>query len=469
MADVNLRNRWETNSHLRGLVDNSFDEGHYETAIMTLDQLRASGFNPWPPHLRQLIYISLQTTDESRGKDGLDTPTINSSPSKIVKQQLKISLNPIPPRAVVNARRLLMAYLHTSAPSLLSRALPRRKSPMFATGQNEGDSPFARRAAYILQFRDCWELLCTDLTSRQSAVPPTPGIKPRTRNHSQRIGYDKLDASCAEANVPQVITENAWPLLEWLVSLFEHDESMSTPIARHSPLLADQLLDNDGKAHLEAPVSIIMHCLKQNQLQRQRVAGRLLSLLVNLTIITELDLNALAVVIYTRVPSSIQLSQLLSQIGHSTTIQALKFRIGLCQMLIGGQGPTIVGNVPKPQPRIRPRPAKPIGRQESQPERSSILKPSILSASEVLRLLRLPTPEKPSHDPSFTPLWCPDDQDSDWTEAISENIPQIIRDVFEQQGTEASMYQRLLESQVIGWRRARNAPSYSRKSNTETE
>lgn len=45
-----------------------------------------------------------------------------------------------------------------------------------------------------------------------------------------------------------------------------------------SPLLADQLIDQDGKAHLESPIDIIALCLQQTLLQRRTLAGRLLSL-----------------------------------------------------------------------------------------------------------------------------------------------------------------------------------------------
>jgi hypothetical protein len=50
-------------------------------------------------------------------------------------------------------------------------------------------------------------------------------------------------------------------------------------------------------------------------------------------------------------------------------------------------------------------------------------------------------------------------RDLEWMKAVAETLPQIVRDVFEQQGTEASMYQRLLENQIVGWRQAMNTTS----------
>lgn len=48
MASNNGRYPWELTSLQRGLVDNCFEEGQYETAIATLDQLRSPDFNPHP-------------------------------------------------------------------------------------------------------------------------------------------------------------------------------------------------------------------------------------------------------------------------------------------------------------------------------------------------------------------------------------------------------------------------------------
>lgn len=48
--------------------------------------------------------------------------------------------------------------------------------------------------------------------------------------------------------------------------------------ARYSPLLADQILDDNQKTYFDVPIAIIVHCLAQQQQQRQRLASRLLSL-----------------------------------------------------------------------------------------------------------------------------------------------------------------------------------------------
>jgi hypothetical protein len=188
-----------------------------------------SGLKLYSPHLRQLIYISLQSTEEPSAKDELDA-SIHASPSKIIKQQqLQMSSNHIPAQAVVSAQRVLMVYLHTNPPSTLSRALPQRKSPFVpGTDHSEGDSTVARRAAYLAQFRDCWELLSNDFSSRQSAAPSTPKVRSKAKRHSERIGASQIDATGLGSTSSLIVQECAWPLLEWLVTLFEHDENLST-------------------------------------------------------------------------------------------------------------------------------------------------------------------------------------------------------------------------------------------------
>lgn len=177
------------------------------------------------PHIRQLVYISLQPISESTiPEDEEDTP-LQASPSKIVKQhQHRMSLNPIPPKAVANAQKLLMAYLNTNAPDALFRALPRRRSPLsLLHGHTEGDSTVAKRALCVLQAKDCWELLHSGFLSRQSVALSTPKAKTR---YSERIGHSRTGALDSETVPPMAVTERAWPLLEWLISLFERDEKL---------------------------------------------------------------------------------------------------------------------------------------------------------------------------------------------------------------------------------------------------
>lgn len=186
----------------------------------------------------------------------------------------------------------------------------------------------------------------------------------------------------------------------------------------------------------------------------------------------ELELNKVAVALYTRVPSPSRLHQVLFQLGHSTNVQALKFKIGIHQMVISGLGLPTSGKAQKPQPRIRP-PAKELldsDHRDLNREFQPTARPSIPSTLEVLRLVETRTPQNVAEDGFSVPLMYkfqllltygtlqirldPQDRDPQWTKVVTEVLPRVNREIFGQEGTEASMYQRLLESQIVGWRQA---------------
>lgn len=151
----------------------------------------------------------------------IDT-SVQMSPSKLVKQrQQQISSNPIPAKAVVDAQRLLMAYIRTNSPSVLSRALPRRRSPLVSSGLNEGDSMIAKRAVCIAQCKDSWQLLHSDSVLYQSALP---SASHRSTRQSRRYGTPN---DINPVTTPTtIVSESAWPLLNWLVSIYERDEEL---------------------------------------------------------------------------------------------------------------------------------------------------------------------------------------------------------------------------------------------------
>ena len=115
-------------------------------------------------------------------------------------------------------------------------------------------------------------------------------------------------------------------------------------------------------------------------------------------------MNKLAVALYTRVPSPSRLHQVLSQLGHSTNVQVLKFKIGIYQMVISGLGLPTSGEVQKPQPRIRP-PAKELpDHRDLNREFQPATRPSISSTLEVLRLVETRTPKNVAEHGSLIPL-----------------------------------------------------------------
>jgi len=141
-------------------------------------------------------------------------------------------------------------------------------------------------------------------------------------------------------------------------------------------------------------------------------------------------------------------------------------------MVIGGLGLPTLEKARKPQPRIRPR-AK--GSSDSDyrdlnTEFPPVARPSTPSVFDLLRLVQISTPKDVPEDGSLTLLVCklqllltygtlqirlgPQDRDPQWTKAVTEVLPRVNREVFGQEGAEASMYQRFLEGQIAGWRQA---------------
>lgn len=99
------------------------------------------------------------------------------------------------------------------------------------------------------------------------------------------------------------IGQHAWPILDWLLVLFERDELLTRSpdtraclplfsaqyiyltgknIAVYSPLLLSQLPTPRGgkeaRWELDAPIDVIFYCLRQNEERRQLMASRLMTL-----------------------------------------------------------------------------------------------------------------------------------------------------------------------------------------------
>jgi len=154
-------------------------------------------------------------------------------PSKILKQQQSQLMNFVSMKTVVDAQKVLLKYLHTSQPNELFRALPRRRLPHdLELDHDEAESTVAKRASYIMQSQDCWELLSKDFSLGQKALSLTLRAKPKAKRQSERFDCVKLDAGL-ETGLPLAVQENAWPLLDWLISLFEHDEQTTTAASKN--------------------------------------------------------------------------------------------------------------------------------------------------------------------------------------------------------------------------------------------
>ena len=78
--------------------------------------------------------------------------------------------------------------------------------------------------------------------------------------------------------------ERAWPLLEWLVRIWEKEERVmeENGRGRWSPSLFTQIKPArsgvGARTDVDRPLAVIFECYKSNNLRRQRLGSRLLSL-----------------------------------------------------------------------------------------------------------------------------------------------------------------------------------------------
>ena len=126
-----------------------------------------------------------------------------------------------PPAAVAAAQRSLMAFALTISPEALMAALPSylgsETTPHVAQGLDspeEADSNFALQAARFLDCKNCWQILKEDFIRPLGKESGSTGTNSRGRRKT-------LDA---ESQPTSVVGSNAWPVLDWLVTLFEKDE-----------------------------------------------------------------------------------------------------------------------------------------------------------------------------------------------------------------------------------------------------
>ncbi|KAJ7763945.1 hypothetical protein DFH07DRAFT_705519, partial [Mycena maculata] len=186
------------------------------------------------------------------------------------------------------------------------------------------------------------------------------------------------------------VGEIAWPVLDWLLIIFERDEQENTLLPRHSPLLLEQL-GSSARRETNAPLNIVMHCLQQSDRRRRLMGSRLMNLLINLSATTHLDFPMLVVSLFSCLSASSleDISSLMSNL--SPTPAVFKFKVALYQKYFSDSNDVAkVGVRPRPQARAQPKgsPAKP--RDLAQPV-SLVNKSRAPSSAEILRLMEAKT------------------------------------------------------------------------------
>ncbi|KAK7687062.1 hypothetical protein QCA50_009562 [Cerrena zonata] len=365
---------WEMTVNQRGLVDTCFEEGQYETGIGVLDSLRSPRMKPFPPHVRQLVYLalyppSIPPPEGEVPKNGFELG-VPSSPSKLGARHHRSILIPTVPTTIA-AQDILMAFAETNSPESLFRALPSYSlsgsESSFGDVQTipEGDdydedSPIARQSRRIKEAKNCWEILKDGFIQPKIDLPVSPRIKGRSR---RRIDEDEFDIPLPEHL--QIVAAHAWPVLHWIVTILEKDEDVTEREgrARYSPLLLSQIPTSrtaGGRWEVGTPLEIILHCLGQTKEEYLSLGIRLMTLLINLTNCDDLNVNMFMTAACSRLSSldSSQLAYLLSRLPREPN-NVLQFKLVLCRGLLKDPTSGIAANNnsrAKPTVGARPRP-----------------------------------------------------------------------------------------------------------------
>jgi hypothetical protein len=175
---------------------------------------------PWvrvSSHIRQLLYIALHPpTYKGKEKPFFD-PT--ASPSKLNRQQTSGIL--LSTATIAAAQRLLLAFAHTNSPEAVFRSVPRyalSTTDHLAIDEEELDSVVARDSLCIAHSRNAWEILKEGFVERHIA---TSNQSKKSRKATQNILDDQDDHKIG--HIP-IVGSNAWPILDWLLVVFERDE-----------------------------------------------------------------------------------------------------------------------------------------------------------------------------------------------------------------------------------------------------
>ncbi|KAF7361732.1 hypothetical protein MVEN_00517100 [Mycena venus] len=361
----------EMSQHQRGLVDLCLEEGQYEQAIDVLSQLRSPHLKPSAAHIRQLLFMALFSPHDRRPDKVVE---LSSSPSK---KQKKSYLLPSP-AATLASQQLLVSFTNTNSPAAVIRAL----RPSDVEPEDDNDCFVATQSLCISQCKNCWQILVEGFLDHNQQIFSTPKGKGKLRDNSVS------DLSLSDTQAP--VGESAWPVLDWLLLVFERDEQESAILPRHSPLFLEQL-GSPSRHDTDAPLAIIMHSIQQTDQRRRMMGSRLMNLLINLSYTTHLDFPMLVVSVFNRLSTSSldDISSLMSNLGPSPAVS--KFKIALYQKYFNDSSDVVkIAARPRPQARAQQKGSPVKVRDPVQPV-SLVNKYRAPGSAEILRLMEAKT------------------------------------------------------------------------------
>ncbi|TFL07490.1 hypothetical protein BDV98DRAFT_599786 [Pterulicium gracile] len=384
----------------QNIIDSYFEEYHYQSAIDALDQFRCPSFAPSPAHIRQTVFMALNSSIEPATQFGKHAIAFPQSPSKFSPSKAARQLRDpavVSPEAVVAAERLLLSFVETNTPAALLRGLPSYDTAPPEIPE-EGDCVIATLSNRLLQAKCVWELLSSSFMKRNAAsiLPTTP--RRRSRN-KRRDPVDHFAHTLEDDDTQDCpISDNAWMVLEFFICIFEADERSvkeQPNTSPHSLLLLSQIptaRDNQAaRTDLNQILTIVFHCWKDGCPRRRSLGSRLIAMLIHLTSTPHLDGPMLLSSAFSHIaplPAE-QTATILAEIPWSPDVA--RFKLLLCVRFINSHT-----SKPAAQARPQARSARAVGRAKSQqsvvapPEpEQAVRAPSTipLSVSEVSQLL----------------------------------------------------------------------------------
>ncbi|KAG6888093.1 hypothetical protein C0992_009632 [Termitomyces sp. T32_za158] len=334
---VEKRDEHEMSTHQRGLVDTCLEEGQFESAIALLEQLRSPSYKPTTSHIRQLLYIALQPEHPPSVHEIVVADVLPSPRRAALKKRVPYGA------AVLAARRLLNSFAITNSPEAIAAALPSYDDPKkdeSATQAGDDDSlesVIGLQSMCISRAESCWTILAPGFTQQGHTLSASVN-NGKQRSHSLDEDYS---TNCIEN---MIVGDDAWSTLDWLILLFEQDETSahSRASGRFSNLLVKQIpppRNGTGpRWDIGIPLHIIFYCMEQSDFRRQMLGSRLMTLLINISATSYLDLSMFVGSLYSHLTAAglKNLPALLSTLAPSPA--ALKFKIMLCRKLLGDVG-----------------------------------------------------------------------------------------------------------------------------------
>lgn len=345
-----------------GLVETCFEEGQYESGIAVLEQLRSENFKPPVSLVRQLLYIALYppppSLDHVEERDlNLASPS-KGSPAKTKHQAPKVTFAPSV-NASEAAQRLLLSFVRTNTPTSLFQALPQpRRSNELPFEGDDHDSVVAKESLCIKDAKHCWAILKEGFIPRIKISQPSLLLGKKKRGKLIAVTEEYVEENRSNS-VFAPVAEYAWLVLQWLVELFQRDESLTSGdgSVRHSSLLLLQIPPTRSGTGLrweaDAPLDIVFHCVSQGQPQRRQLGLELMALLIGVCLTAEFDFNMFLEQVTSRLhsasPEIVQTFMSGFHLSHSAQL----FKLALCRKFLsdelGGRNPS--SRRPKPQAR----------------------------------------------------------------------------------------------------------------------